>query len=123
MGQVAEPLTGTGSGGGGAAGTGRATASLPASTTNNLNPGSLTGVGRLILTAGSGAASVSGLIAGTDGQYLFIYNNDPTNTITLLSQNAGSTAANRFAYLGDLQLVPGEGVLAVYDATIARWLL
>jgi len=118
------------SSGGSGIGSGRATAVLAAGATNNLAPAGFPGapgpnqIGRLILTAPSGAANVTGLVAGNDGQWVLIVNNDPNNAITLNSQNAGSTAANRFQYVaGDLTLPVGGSVLAVYDVTIARWIL
>lgn len=129
MGQIQNPAT-AGSGGGGGGGTGllRAAVALAAGGTNDLNPHASspawpTSYGRLILTAPSGVANVTGLVAGTDGQWLFIFNNDAANAVTLNSQNAGSAAANRFVYFADMVLSPGVGVVAVYDATIARWLL
>lgn len=113
----------------GAIGSGRATVALSAGATNNLSPLSawpgigLTQYGRLILTAPSGTANVTGLLAGNDNQWCLIVNNDPTNNVTLNSLNAGSSAANRFSYVADLILPPGGSVIGVYDATFATWIL
>ena len=103
----------------------RATVALPAGPTNNLNPGGgwPTDYGRLFLTAGAGAANVTGLVAGVDNQWLLIVNDDAANNITLNVDNAGSAAANQFDYAADLILPPKVSVLAVYDATEASWML
>lgn len=110
---------------GGPVGTARATSALSAGANNNLNPGGAwpAGFGRLILTSPGGASNVTGLRAGSDGQWMLIFNADPTNMITLNSLNAGSAAANQFQYFTDLVLSAGVGVVAVYDATLAKWLL
>jgi hypothetical protein len=103
----------------------RATAVLPAGATNNLNPGGGWPVnyGRLFLTAPSGAANVTGLLAGSDNQMVLIVNDDAANNITLNADNGGSLAANQFDYAADLILPPKVSVLAVYDATEASWML
>ena len=130
MGQIQNPPGSSSGGGGGTVAVGllRAAVALAAGATNNLNPHAAvpawpTNYGRLILTAPSGVANVTGLVAGADGQWLWIFNNDGANAVTLNSQNAGSSAANRFSYFADLVLSPKVGVVAIYDATIARWLL
>jgi len=112
-----------------AIGNARATAALGAGANNNLVPvvaggGSWpTNVGRLYFTAGSGAANVTGLAAGVDGQWVFSQNVDPANNVTLNSLNAGSISANQFSYVADLILPPGAGALLVYDATFQKWLI
>lgn len=102
----------------------RATAALAAGANNNLNPGGGWPVnyGRLFLTA-AGAANLTGLVAGLDNQWVLIVNDDATNNITLNSLNAGSAAANQFDYATDLVLTPLDTVIAVYDATEAKWIL
>lgn len=115
----------SGGAGGGGFGANRATAPLAAGATNNLNPGGgwPANFGRLVLTAGAGAANLTGLLAGLDNQGLLILNNDPANNITLNSLNAGSAAANQFRFFADLVLTPGDSVVALYDLTLQKWLL
>jgi hypothetical protein len=104
---------------------GRVLKDLPAGASNNLNPGGgwPTGIGRLILTASSGVANVTGLLAGIDNQWVLIQNDDGANNITLNNENGGSAAANQFTYAADLILPPESTVLAIYDATQAKWIL
>lgn len=114
---------------GGAVGTARVAVALAAGATNNLLPiaawpgSGATQYGRLILTAPSGAANVTGLAAGNDGQWIVIANHDGANNITLNSLNGASSAANQFSYAADLILPPGASVVAVYDGTLAKWVL
>jgi hypothetical protein len=91
---------------------------------NNVNPGGSfpTGISGLDVTLASGAANWTGLLAGSDGQRVSISNQDATNILTLNSQNAGSTAANRFSAAADMALVPGQTLGLVYRAgSINRW--
>jgi hypothetical protein len=91
---------------------------------NNANPGGgfPAGISGLDVTLGSGAANWTGLLAGSDGQRVSISNQDATNILTLNSQNAGSTAANRFSAAADMALVPGQTLGLVYRAgSINRW--
>jgi hypothetical protein len=44
-----------------------------------------------------------------------------SNDLVLSSEDAASTAANRFAFDADLTLTGGTGVLLWYDATSSRW--
>lgn len=94
-----------------------ATAVLAAGANNNFNPGGgwPTGIGRLILNSSAGIANITGLVAGTDGQQIEIVNAlAGASQVTLNSQNAGSAAANRFVYVGDLVLSVNGSVRATY---------
>ena len=111
------------SGGGVVTGGELATAVLAAGANNNLNPAAdwPAPYGRLDLNAAAGAANLTGLKAGADGQQILV-RNLPTsgNNITLNNQNAGSLAANRFQGLNliapnaDIVLTPGSGILLMY---------
>ena len=118
-------------GGGGGGGT-LATVVLAAGESDNLNPGSgwPTDYGRLDLNAAAGAANLTGLLAGTDGQQILIRNLPSSgNIVTLNNQNAGSTAANRFQGLNlaspnaDVILMPGSAILLMYYGTLAYWVM
>lgn len=116
----------TGSWSGSGFGTLRAAVALAAGINANLNPGAgwPTNYGRLILTAAA-AASLTGLLAGVDGQPLIIVNNDPATDIPLTVLDASSLAANQFLHGGgDLILTHGgEAVQGMYDATLHKWVL
>ncbi len=68
-----------------------------------------------------GAASLTGLTGGASGRTLTLWN-PSANTITLNSEDAGSTAANRFLLSSATLAIPPEGaVLIIYDGTSSRW--
>lgn len=121
-------MSGSGGGSGVGFGTNRASLNLAGGANNNLNPHPTapawpTLYGRVILTSTSGAANVTGMVAGVDGQPVLIMNDDNANNITLNSLNAGSLAANRFQFAADVLLTPGASVMVMYDSTLAKWLL
>lgn len=125
MGGISPRETGGGSGGGGALGTYVAYASA-AGAVDNVKPAATwpTGFGRIGVTLPGGAASWTGLVAGTDGQMALIMNLDAAANLSLDREDAGSLAANRFDAPGTpLVLPPGASVLAVYTVTVARWQL
>lgn len=66
--------------------------------------------------------SITGLQGGTGGRLIF-FTNISSSTITLANESGSSTAANRFALAGgvDLILVTGDIVVLRYDATSSRW--
>lgn len=120
------------SGGGSATGGALATVVLSAGANNNLTPASPwpTGFGRLDLNAAAGAANVTGLEAGVDGQQMVIRNLPGSgNNVTLNNQNAGSSAANRFQGLSlaspnaDVILAPGSAILLMYYSALAYWVM
>ena len=97
----------------------------PAGISNNVNPGGAfpTNVGRLVVTL-AGDATWTGLVAGSDGQLVWIYNADATDNLTLSVADAGSTAANQFAGFSSLILPAQASVLACYfGLSVNRWVL
>jgi hypothetical protein len=105
-------------GGGALAFTAKRAVAVLAGNTDNWAP-DLTDVVRLELTA-AGSATITGLAGGTDGRYLIV-TNVAANDITLLVENAGSSAANRFAANGDIILDQGWSATFLYSAAAARW--
>jgi hypothetical protein len=98
----------------------------PAGSNNNVNPGSSfpTNKGRLVVTLAGGDATWTGLLAGSDGQLLWIFNADASHNLTLSVADAGSTGANRFAGFSSLILPAQASVLACYFAgSVNRWVL
>lgn len=105
---------------------GRRAYASPAGAVNNVNPGGgfPINIGRVVVTLAAGNANWTGLVAGADGQLLFLTNADAANTLELDALNAGSLAANRFLYGGGgVFLPPGVSKLLLYDGTLANWLL
>lgn len=86
---------------------------------NDYNPANLSTAAVLRLTA-SGAYNITGLQGGTDGRVLTL-TNIGTNAITLVSESASSTAANRFALAANIPLSQNQSVVLLYDSTAQRW--
>jgi hypothetical protein len=123
------PYVASGSGGGATLGS-SLTFATATGTTNDVNPGGAwpTGIGRVDVTLAAGVATWTGLVAGADGQMVEIFNADAANTLTLNANPAGSVAgsaaANRFQWVGNMALAPGATAILVYSAgTVNRWRL
>jgi len=94
----------------------------PAQITANQNDYNPTGLAdAVVLRLSSDAArDVTGLAGGADGRILTIHNVG-SQTITLKDENAGSSAANRFALAADVILAGDDGAVLQYDSTSSRW--
>jgi hypothetical protein len=92
-------------------------------TTNDYNPSGLSTASVLRLTTDA-TRHITGIVGGADGRELEI-RNVGSNLIVFLNENVGSTAANRFAFIGDtgyaVMLNPNESVTFRYDSTSSRW--
>lgn len=100
--------------------TGVQTTVLAAGATNNL---ALTaGTGFLDLSPTSGAADVTGIAAGTDGQLLVVTNIHASNSVTLDALNAGSVAANRLRLPADLTILQYSNITLRYSTSLALWI-
>ena len=83
------------------------------------------GANRLRITGPSGAYSIGGLSAGFDGERVTIYNT-VAQALTLVNEDASSTAANRITTLtgSDIVLATRTSFATLsYDATDARWIV
>jgi hypothetical protein len=93
------------------------TASVGASV-NNYSPGGYAGgvTNRLILTPNSGGSTITGLVAGTDGWQLVIYNPSTTDSLSFPNLSGSSTSTNQFACPNGVTNVlgPQTGVLIEY---------
>lgn len=124
---LVDPVTGTAYSNAAGSGGSYLAASAPLASNNDFTPaGFVTAappVGRLDVTQGAGVATtLTGLIAGKDGQQLVIFNADPANSLTLSKENAGSAAANRFTASADTAIAAQASKLLMYTAgTINRW--
>ncbi len=98
-----------------------------AADTNDYAPTDFAKSTRLRLTASSDVATVNwnitGLAGGAEGRVIWFDNVNTNAKFTIKSQNAGSTAANRFAIPFDIRLRPGESIGFMYDGTSSRWRL
>lgn len=92
---------------------------------NNLDPldgstpAAIGTINRLIFT-GTGPTVITGIVAGSDGQLLWL-RNETNADISLPLNNAGSTAENQFDGF-ELAIPVGGSLLIYYDTTDARWI-
>lgn len=97
-----------------------------AGASNNVNPGGAwpsAAIGRIDVDTTAGACNFTGLVAAiVDGQGLVIRVTG-VNNLTLNALNAGSTAANQFAFLDDLILPQNDTAFLVYDLALAQWVI
>ena len=86
--------------------------------TNNYAPG----VARYYRLTTDASRTLTGLVAGVDGEEREIWNVGSFNLV-LAHQSGSSTAANRFVCQNslDLTILPGEMAYLRYDGTTARW--
>jgi hypothetical protein len=94
-----------------------------AATANDWNPTGNTG-SAVIRVDTTAARNITGLVGGSDGRIVLMLNVSAF-VVSLLAENVGSTAANRFAISATGVLakdIPAGGcALLVYDATSSRW--
>lgn len=71
----------------------------------------------------TGDQTLNGLTGGSDGRIVVVRNVDTSETLTLAHDDAGSTAANRFALPSDqaFSVLPGHSVAMQYSSS--RWRL
>lgn len=69
--------------------------------------------------------TISGFVAGVDGQMIYVVNADDSANMGLRHQDANSAAANRMILPGGVSFTINinEGVWLVYDGVISRWRL
>lgn len=80
-------------------------------------------IGRVDINTAAGACNITGIVAAlVDGQGLLLRVTG-ANDCTLNSQNAGSTAANRMAFVSDLILGQNDTAILVYDLATGLWII
>lgn len=92
---------------------------------NDYNPTGLADAStlRLDTDSNSGAGrSITGLAGGADGRVIIIHNVG-SNPLRLKSENASSSAGNRFALAVDVVLGSKRSATLQYDSTSSRWRL
>ncbi len=89
---------------------------------NNYNPTGLSTTSALRLNTDASREITGITVSGsfTDGRILMLYNVGSFN-IVLKNEDANSTAANRFAFDGDITLESGQSITLWYDTTSDRW--
>ncbi|MCW1908302.1 MAG: hypothetical protein KIH63_003080 [Candidatus Saccharibacteria bacterium] len=78
----------------------------------------------LYLLDTSGAAqTITGIVAGRDGQILTLVNTDAALSVTITDNDAASSAANRIStgLSASVSLAPGAAITLVYDAASSLW--
>lgn len=68
--------------------------------------------------------TITGLTSGTDGRIVILHNDSGANSLVLSHEGAGSTAANRFNFLGsnDITLQGGVTIVLMYSGADSRWI-
>jgi hypothetical protein len=89
-----------------------------AGASNNVDPGTIATLNRIRVDTTAGAASFTGIVAGADGQLLWIVNTG-ANDLTLTNNSGASSAGNRFSGLGDITIPGGGSALIYYDTGVA----
>lgn len=94
-----------------------------ATTENNWSPTGLSTAQMVRVNPASGASVISGIVAPTFNQFLWIINIHGTNTVTLPHLSGSSTAANQFMAEGGANRVIGStgASLVWYDLASSRW--
>ena len=88
---------------------------------NNYNPTGMTTTSVLRLSTDA-SRNITGMAGGRDGRIMLVVNVGNFDII-LKDESGSSTAANRFAMNGDLDLATDQSVLLWYDSTSSRWRL
>lgn len=88
--------------------------------TNDWSPSGLASTSYVEIDYGADGRLLTGLLPGTDGDFIDLYNAGSTYGI-LKNQSASSTAAYRFGFAADVYHWPGQIVRLRYDGAAARW--
>lgn len=86
---------------------------------NNYNPPNLATSSVVRLTSDA-LRNITGFLAGTLWKILLV-ENIGTFSIVLKNASTSSTAANRFSFGADLTILPGQGIILLYDGVQNRW--
>jgi hypothetical protein len=89
---------------------------------NDYNPTGLATSTTLRLASDNlGVRNITGIAGGADGRLLLLHNIGTTDNLVLKNANSSSTAANRFAFVGDRTILPNGVLILQYDGTSSRW--
>jgi hypothetical protein len=84
---------------------------------NDYDPGNSS----ILRVSANAARTITGLAGGFGGRIEILVNVGGF-PITLSNGNAGSIAANRFAFASDRVLGPSRAIFLIYDVTLNRWI-
>lgn len=97
---------------------------LAAGSTNNFAPTNFdTTTGILNIDPNAGESTLTGLLAGTNGQRLVIVNASAVNALNLNTADVASAAANRFQIGVNLTLEPKQSASAIYSGDLSLWIV
>ncbi|HEU4805099.1 MAG TPA: DUF2793 domain-containing protein, partial [Nitrobacter sp.] len=74
----------------------------------------------MLQISSNAARNLSGLAGGTEGRCLIVINVG-SQPITLLNENASSSASNRLSLDNNLTMSAKQAAILRYDGTAARW--
>jgi hypothetical protein len=86
---------------------------------NDYNPSGLS-VASVLRLSSNAARTITGLQGGAGGRIITVMNVG-SYAITLKNASGSSSAANRFAFTGDLALASGQSTILMYDGTSSVW--
>jgi hypothetical protein len=90
--------------------------------TGTVNNQAITDITQIARITTSAATALTGLTGGATGRQLTLVNASPTDNVTLNSEDAASTAANRFLLSAATYVIPPNGAVQIwYDPTSLRW--
>lgn len=87
---------------------------------NDYNPTGLADASVLRLSTDA-SRNITSIAGGADGRVLLILNVGSFNLVLKDDDGATGTAANRFAFSGDVTLAADQGAIIWYDSTSSRW--
>lgn len=99
-------------------------ATITAASTDNYNPGGAfpTAIGRLDINPSTLESTLTGLLAGADGQRITFRNIGTVYSLILSTTSTSSSAANRFSGTSDAEIVPGASRDVIYYSLPSpRW--
>lgn len=100
-------------------------ATLAAGTYNDLNPGGTfpSQINRVDINPSTGNVTLTGLLAGVDGQQVLIRNIGTTYSLILNTENSSSNVANRFFGAGNAMAFPPHFRIycVYYTSPNPRW--
>jgi hypothetical protein len=98
------------------------TSNAPTALAANTNDWALSTAHSYFKVSSSANVNVTGIANGADGRVIMLVNTG-ANNLVLLSENAGSTAANRFHFPGGDSIIigPDGSLTLIYDSGLSRW--
>lgn len=89
---------------------------------NNNIPLDIAVINRVLIDTTAGAAILTGVVAGTDGQLLVVTRQGP-NSLTLNNQDAGSDPDAQLYGAVNLTLLDRQSRLLSYSGTLSKWVM